>query len=424
GTINFSEITVDVNAIKLYDTNSASVQTAATAARVTAGQALVGKIDLSGGQGVRFSIALDGGAAQDIVLDRASMAAAVPDLAAVGAPDIVRGINNRIAANAVLRGHVRASLDDDGRLTFETTAAGGARSLAIDRAGVGTPGPGGNLLANGGFESDLADWTLGGNTSLVFTNGTAHSGAKGLAMGTVGGSAVLSRTLATVPGETYVIDFWLRNAGGTPNQFKVSWDSTVLASHVDVPAQPYTHYQFTVTASATTSALAFEARQDPSYWYLDDIAVTTSGADITLGFGTGAADHRTGRGTDAVAGARKGILDSLSGGTSIDTIDIGALRGTAGDAALKAAIAQVERALAEVTDAGAKLGAGKTRIDGQKAFVGSLMKANERTLGILVDADIEEESTRLKALQTQQQLGVQSLGIANSASKALLALFR
>jgi flagellin len=42
----------------------------------------------------------------------------------------------------------------------------------------------------------------------------------------------------------------------------------------------------------------------------------------------------------------------------------------------------------------------------------------------LVDADMNEESTRLKALQTQQQLGIQALSIANSNSESILTLFR
>ena len=58
------------------------------------------------------------------------------------------------------------------------------------------------------------------------------------------------------------------------------------------------------------------------------------------------------------------------------------------------------------------------------AFVDTLMKANDRAIGTLVDADIEEESTKLKALQTQQQLAVQALSIANSASQNVLSLFR
>ena len=35
-----------------------------------------------------------------------------------------------------------------------------------------------------------------------------------------------------------------------------------------------------------------------------------------------------------------------------------------------------------------------------------------------------EESTKLKALQTQQQLGVQALSIANSSSQSIMQLFQ
>lgn len=45
-------------------------------------------------------------------------------------------------------------------------------------------------------------------------------------------------------------------------------------------------------------------------------------------------------------------------------------------------------------------------------------------LGALVDADMNEESTKLQALQVQQQLGVQSLSIANQNSQNILSLFK
>jgi flagellin len=37
---------------------------------------------------------------------------------------------------------------------------------------------------------------------------------------------------------------------------------------------------------------------------------------------------------------------------------------------------------------------------------------------------MNEESTRLQALQVKQQLGVQALSIANSSSQTILQLFR
>ena len=60
----------------------------------------------------------------------------------------------------------------------------------------------------------------------------------------------------------------------------------------------------------------------------------------------------------------------------------------------------------------------------QKTFVTNLSQAIDRGVSSLVDADMNEESTRLQALQTQQQLGVQALSIANSSSQQILSLFR
>jgi len=66
----------------------------------------------------------------------------------------------------------------------------------------------------------------------------------------------------------------------------------------------------------------------------------------------------------------------------------------------------------------------KSRIDLQKDFVKALMDAIDRGIGQLVDADMNAESTRLQALQVQQQLGIQALSIANANSQNILALFR
>ncbi|MBW9090150.1 flagellin [Rhizobium wenxiniae] len=84
----------------------------------------------------------------------------------------------------------------------------------------------------------------------------------------------------------------------------------------------------------------------------------------------------------------------------------------------------VESALAGLTDAGAALGALITRIDLQDEFAATLSDAIETGVSRLVDADMEEESAKLSALQTQQQLAIQSLSIANSSSQNILSLFQ
>jgi flagellin len=87
-------------------------------------------------------------------------------------------------------------------------------------------------------------------------------------------------------------------------------------------------------------------------------------------------------------------------------------------------ISMVDDALSSMTSAAADLGSIGMRIDLQEDFVNALTDSIDSGIGRLVDADMNEESTRLKALQTQQQLAVQSLSIANSASESILTLFR
>jgi flagellin len=84
----------------------------------------------------------------------------------------------------------------------------------------------------------------------------------------------------------------------------------------------------------------------------------------------------------------------------------------------------VEAMLQELTDSASTLGAITSRIDMQDEFVSSLMDVIDKGVGRLVDADMNEESTRLKALQTQQQLGIQALSIANTNAQNILQLFQ
>ena len=101
-----------------------------------------------------------------------------------------------------------------------------------------------------------------------------------------------------------------------------------------------------------------------------------------------------------------------------------ALDATTTDADLDGMISAVDAMLTSMTDSAAVLGATNTRIELQDSFVADLMDVIDKGIGRLVDADMNEESTKLKALQTQQQLGIQALSIANSNSENILSLFR
>ncbi len=124
--------------------------------------------------------------------------------------------------------------------------------------------------------------------------------------------------------------------------------------------------------------------------------------------------------------ANKGILDlDSAGGYSMVDLDISALTDAAADlTTLEGMISWADDSIASMTTAAATLGSSKQRIGMQQSFVGSLMDAIDRGISTLVDADMTEESTKLQALQVQQQLGTQALSIANQSSQSILSLFR
>ena len=87
-------------------------------------------------------------------------------------------------------------------------------------------------------------------------------------------------------------------------------------------------------------------------------------------------------------------------------------------------LANIETMLDDAINAAAAFGSVQNRISIQSDFVGQLTNSMKAGIGSLVDADMEETSARLQALQVQQQLGIQALSIANQAPQSILALFR
>ncbi len=89
-----------------------------------------------------------------------------------------------------------------------------------------------------------------------------------------------------------------------------------------------------------------------------------------------------------------------------------------------AALGAIEDMIATATDAAAAFGSVQSRIETQTEFVSNLTDSMTAGIGSLIDADMEEASARLQALQVQQQLGIQSLSIANSSPSSVMSLFQ
>jgi flagellin len=108
-----------------------------------------------------------------------------------------------------------------------------------------------------------------------------------------------------------------------------------------------------------------------------------------------------------------GSVLAITGGTAVDTAT------NAGTA-----LTNIETSINQLNSALARLGTGSKSLEIQNTFIGKIQDATEAGIGNLVDADMARESSRLQALQVQQQLGVQALSIANSSPSTILGFFR
>ena len=137
-----------------------------------------------------------------------------------------------------------------------------------------------NLITNPGFETgDFTGWThVGGLVSGTASGIAPHSGnfqaifsADGLA---------LTQSVATIPGASYTINFFLALASNqSNNSFSVSWGGVPILSLTNQSPFGYTEYSFTETASTASSALVFSYNVviPFSVWFLDDVSVTPPG---------------------------------------------------------------------------------------------------------------------------------------------------
>ena len=134
---------------------------------------------------------------------------------------------------------------------------------------------GSDIVSNGGFETgNFSGWLDDGNGNVTGDATYVHSGSYGAEFGAVGALGYIQQTLNTVPGKSYLLSFWLDSPDGeTPNEFQVSWNSTVLLDETNLPAFGWTNIQFTVTATGSSTVLQFGLRDDPNELGLDDVSV-------------------------------------------------------------------------------------------------------------------------------------------------------
>lgn len=87
-------------------------------------------------------------------------------------------------------------------------------------------------------------------------------------------------------------------------------------------------------------------------------------------------------------------------------------------------VAVLDKVIGSIDNVDATLAVAKTQVDSQMNFINLLTNNLDKSVGALVDADMDAESARLSAVQVQQQLAVQALSIANQSTQHILSLYR
>ena len=157
--------------------------------------------------------------------------------------------------------------------------------------------------------------------------------------------------------------------------------------------------------AATDGANAYSVTQTDNTFTITNGDSTTTNANISM-----FARVQTG-GTPGT--------DTSSGGLgAVQSIDVTT------DAGATSALTAIDGLIDQAINAASSFGSDQGRIETQSQFISNLTDSLTSGIGTLVDANMEEASARLQALQVQQQLAVQSLSIANQAPQTILSLFR
>ena len=172
------------------------------------------------------------------------------------------------------------------------------------------------------------------------------------------------------------------------------------------------------------SAIAQGASFSGENWMVNGLATQASVVDGFIRNASGGVSVTTAKFNIASYAMFESITSGVGSGGILGSVMSVALTSMSSQADIDAFMNIVETAMSGLTDSAAAIGALQTRIDLQDAYSAKLSDAMEAGVSRLVDADMEEESAKLSALQTQQQLAIQSLSIANSSAQNIMSLFR
>lgn len=139
------------------------------------------------------------------------------------------------------------------------------------------------LVSNGGFEAgNFSGFTQSGNTGFTgVSTAYAASGTYGAYFGPIGSVGGITQTLNTTAGQNYLISFDLANfQASDANFYEVLFGGTSLFTATNSSVFGFTNFRTTATALGATTNLAFNFRNDPNYFGLDNVSVTAVSAAV------------------------------------------------------------------------------------------------------------------------------------------------
>ena len=255
-------------------------------------------------------------------------------------------------------------------------------------------------------------------TSLNFVSGF-NASATGGTMNTINFTASALYGLATGSTSTSTTSQSSVSDATTMGQLQTQWTAdAALTTPVTAGTVTATYGQAAIYENTTNQALTVQTMA------LDGTATTTTytaldanGNSVAQGgtptFAAAASYAVT---TTVTTPASQNLL--VQNGSDLTNLSV------AGASAAATALNDLNQALSAVTNYAALIGATQNRMTTANTFNTSLMTNYSNGIAGMVNADMNQASTRLQALQTQEQLGIQSLSIANQNAALILKLFQ
>lgn len=153
-----------------------------------------------------------------------------------------------------------------------------ALAVAAAALALAAPAARAQMVTNGDFETgSFSGWTVSGATGFTGVDAlSAHGGGFGAYFGESSPGSSISQAIATTPGASYRVTFWLDlQDSAQPNGFSWTWGGVTQALNLSNSSRfDYTGFVAIVSASSASTMLRFSFTNPNSYWLLDDVVVT------------------------------------------------------------------------------------------------------------------------------------------------------